>query len=117
MNTVAKETEATAAPTVGIRGEETRLQANVLRILSGGDNDIVMKLIDKISAEVRAIITDFEMQDDRLPTADEIIWIIGEHHKIDPRYVDRLLDGKIDKAAVHTIKTAIQDHKQSTPRH
>jgi len=95
----------------GIHGAETRLQALVLRTLSGGDNVLVMKLIEKISPEVRSIITDFEKRDGRLPTADEIIWIIGEHHKIDPRYVDRLLEDEIDIVDIRTVKAAIQEHK------
>ena len=94
-----------------IHGSETQLQASVLKILSGGDNDIVMKLIDKISVELRAIITDFEKRDGRLPTADEIIWIIGEHHKVDPRYVDRLLADHIDFKDIQTVKVSIEEHK------
>lgn len=94
-----------------VSGEETQVQAKVLRTLSGGDNAIVMKLIDKISPEIRTIIIDFEKQDGRLPTADEIIWIIGEHHKLDPRYVDRLLENTIDIAAIEAVKIAIEEHK------
>ncbi len=100
-------------PVIGINGKETQVQAEVLRALSDGDNVIVMKLIDKISPEVRAIITDFEKQNDRIPTSDEIIWIIGKHHKLDPRYVDRILEDTIDIAAVQAVKTAIQEHKPS----
>lgn len=101
----------------GSCGEETQVQARVLKTLSGGDNNIVMKLIDKISPEIRAIITDFEQKDHRIPTADEIIWIIGEHHKLDPRYVDNLLKNTIDIAAIQTVKTVIQKHNsvQSAP--
>jgi vesicle coat complex subunit len=93
-----------------IHGAETQLQASVLRILSGGDNDIVMKLIYKLSAELRTIITGFEQRDGRLPTADEIIWIIGEHHKVDPRYVDRLLADHVDFEEIQTIKVSIEEH-------
>lgn len=98
---------------VGSRGKETQVQARVLKTLSGGDNEIVMKLIDKISPEIRAIITDFEQKDSRIPTADEIIWIIGEHHKLDPRYVDNLLKNTIDIAAIRTVKTVIQQHNSA----
>jgi len=96
--------------TIGIHGAETQLQANVLRKLSGGDNTIVIKLIDKISPELRAIITDFETRDARLPTADEIIGIIGKHHKLDPHYVNRLLADHINFAEIQTVKTAIEQH-------
>jgi hypothetical protein len=70
---------------------EIRLQAAVLYELSGGDNPIVIKLIDKLAPELREIINGFEIKENRLPTADEIIWIVGEHHKLDPHCVNRLL--------------------------
>jgi hypothetical protein len=108
MDAIAKGIETMLSD---MSGEETQVQAKVLRTLSGGDNDIVMKLIDRISPEVRTIINEFEKQDGRLPTADEIIWIIGEHHKVDPRYVDRLLENTIDIAAIQAVKIAIQEHK------
>jgi hypothetical protein len=98
-------------PPLGIRAAETQLQAIVLGVLSGGDNAIVMQLIDKISPEVRDIITGFEDKDGRLPTADEVIWILGEHHELDPRYVDRLLKDTVDVAAIQAFKTAIETHR------
>ncbi len=95
----------------GIHAAETQLQAIVLDMLSDGDNVVVMQLIDKISPEVRDIITGFENKDGRLPTPDEIIWILGEHHKLDPRYVDRLLEDTVDIAAIQAFKTAIETHR------
>jgi hypothetical protein len=97
----------------GIHGEETRLQAAVLTTLSGGDNTIVMQLIDRISPELRSIITSFEERDHRLPTADEIIWILGEHHRLNPRYVDRLLADHSDESSIQSVKAAIQKHNPS----
>lgn len=85
-----------------LRGAETRIQADVLRTLSGGDNAVVMRLIDKLSPELRAIITDFQKRNGRLPTTDEIIWIVGEHHNLDPRHVARLLEDATDMAAIET---------------
>ncbi|MDD3276745.1 MAG: hypothetical protein PHP93_06830 [Kiritimatiellales bacterium] len=107
INTIAKNTAPAPA---GIHGAEIQLQACVLNALSGGDNVLVMKLIDKISPEVRAIITDFEKKGCRLPTPDEIIWIIGEHHKLDPRYVDHLLEKTVNVAAIQAVKAAIEQH-------
>jgi hypothetical protein len=98
-------------PAVGKSGKETQVQAEVLRILSGGDNSIVMKLIDRVSSEVRTIITEFEKQNGRIPEADEIIWITGEHHKLDPRYVDRLLENTADIRAIQEVKNAIQQQQ------
>ena len=103
--------------TIGIHGAETRLQAGVLRELSGGDNTIVMKLIDKISPELREIITDFETKDGRLPSADEMIWIIGEHHKLDPHYVSRLLEDSIDFAETQTVNVAIREYNSANVSH
>ncbi|MBI9020887.1 MAG: hypothetical protein JEZ10_06510 [Verrucomicrobia bacterium] len=113
--TIDIRSDETALP-ASVHGAETRLQASVLMALSGGDNAVVMMLIDKISPEVRAIITDFEKRDNRLPTADEIIWILGEHHRLNPRYVDRLLEDTIDIAAIQSVKTALQEHNSSTAR-
>jgi hypothetical protein len=99
---------------MGIAGKEIRVQTEVLSVLSRGDNNIAMKLIEKVSPEIRTIITGFEKKDGRIPTADEIIWIIGEHHKLNPRYVDNLLEDTVDPASMQTVKTAIQEHKPSS---
>jgi len=71
-------------------GAEIKLQASVLKELSGGDEDLVMKLIDKLSPELRDIINGYKAQDNRLPSADEIIWVVGEHHNLDPHDFNRL---------------------------
>jgi len=94
-----------------LNGETILLQAEVLAILSNRDDAVVMKLIDRISPEVRAIIRDFKKQKGRLPTADEIIWIIGEHHKLDPRYVDQLLEDTVGIEAIAAVKAALHEHK------
>ena len=58
--------------------EEIINQAEALSVMHGD----VLGLIDRHAEEFRAIINDFKEKFNRVPTADELIWIASEHaHK------------------------------------
>jgi hypothetical protein len=65
--------------------EEIRVQGEVLRDLSRGNASVLLELINRIAGEMRDILMGFEAQHKRVPTAAEIVWILGEHHCFDPR--------------------------------
>jgi len=92
----------------GARSEEMRVQAEVLTELSGGDEGTVMSLINNLSPEMREIITGFEQEQNRVPSAQEIIFVLGEHHGFDPHDAQRLLEDTFGINAVAETLARIQ---------
>lgn len=74
------------------RAEEMREQAKALAELSHGDDATAMELIGKLGGELRSIINEFEAEHGVVPTAEDLIWILGVHHHLDPHNVQALLD-------------------------
>lgn len=67
--------------------EEMFCQCQVLRDLSGGDSDIALQLIEQLAVEMRAIINSYESKFDRVPSGEEIIWVMSERRKSDVREI------------------------------
>lgn len=72
------------------RQEEIQVQASVLKSLTNSDDPTIMQLVHpdskiSISQELRWILNDFYQQHSRVPSSDELIWIVGVHHGLDPR--------------------------------
>lgn len=95
----------------GSRRTEITVQAEVLKRLSGGDEAIVTQLIDHISPMVRAIIAEETAKTGQTPTADVIVWRLGEIYKMDPRQVDDLLKAT-PEGAVAAMKQALESQKE-----
>jgi hypothetical protein len=61
--------------------EEILVQAEAFSRMSGN----VLDLISLYAADFRRIITDFERTLDRVPSADDLLWIESERHGRDIR--------------------------------
>jgi hypothetical protein len=56
--------------------EEILAQAEAFRRMTGDE----MELIREHAADFREIITEFERQHGRVPTADDLLWILSERN-------------------------------------
>ena len=65
-----------------IRKDEILSQAEAFKKIHGN----ILDMIDKYAKDFRQIIIDFEKQFNRVPTADDLLWISSEHHGRDIRY-------------------------------
>ena len=66
--------------------DEFKCQGEALKIISHNNNDTAMKLYmyhkGEIFEKFRMLINEFEKDLDRVPTADELIWLTSERlHK------------------------------------
>ena len=64
--------------------DEIRNQAEAIRRIMQGASISDLEIIAKYACEWRKIINEFERDIGRVPTADDIIWITGVHHRSDP---------------------------------
>ena len=62
-------------------------QANALSELAGGDDKLVVKLIEYFGEDFRRIINEYEEEFGSVPTPDQVIWISGVHMDEDPRTI------------------------------
>lgn len=69
-----------------IRQAEKNVQYNVLKYLSGGDNDVVIKLIDLLGGYFRKVIKEFR-QDGKIPNEEELLKYTAKYYGEDPRIV------------------------------
>jgi hypothetical protein len=71
----------------GVSAKQMFVQGKALKMLSGGNNEVVLQLIKIYGKVFRDIINDFEDRLGRLPTVDDLIWVAGVHTGEDPRKV------------------------------
>lgn len=71
--------------------DEIRCQREVFEIISHGDDKLVQDLFGYhnmiLAITFRKIITEYENKYNRVPTADELIWITSEKLKEDIRKI------------------------------
>jgi len=101
------------SPKTGVNfGMKSQIQA--LQSLSGGDESIFKVLISIFGADFRQILDGYNVKFHRPPTADELIWIAGEHAHRDPRdIVDEIrrdIKERGEDAVVHDAMADLSKH-------
>ena len=91
-------------------GQKAQIEA--LRMLSNGDDSIVTILMAVFGRPFRDIIDEYEVKLGREPTAEDLIWITGDHWHEDPREVVASIKDDIETRGLKVVSDEAMERLQ-----